>query len=523
MASTHDYIYRSDKDLSIVGITMWEFVATQETCDLKNSGGRKSDDELSTHSEDYMDLGGNDLNSVPEKIELNVNGSRPIHFFQQGHPSYKTKGHRQRTRRTWPKYSAKRLPVWIDLQDDSELTDEDRNEKRELYGQGVLIMFYPFRKISDLKDEDENWCAAYLKRKDVIESNSTSLRTLKSIQNFYESFFRSGTQQEEQNLSFDYPHQSNNIEDSEEEVAEVFHLLDDDQQLHQSSVLDDFCRCTNDPFVKKLISLEANPLQIDQSQSEQTVTLDDAIKAIHDLPRSGRPFLLPNRAKLGDVVSDNSSSDDPLKKNILDQPIGTRIDLLTQLERALRTSAYSVTACDGSEPDVLEADFPTLDEQSKHWTLNEKQHQAFLLGGAAFLQHISNANAIDPSQHTVSSKRITTAIKEHLKKLLPKDGQLIMYLGGSGGTGKSRVIRAFVDFSRRWHATTSTVITASSGVAAILIGGCTIHSALGIAKSMKLSDPSPSMIQASSEVGIMLIDEFGFVKADLYDLIDLRL
>lgn len=41
-----------------------------------------------------------------------------------------------------------------------------------------------------------------------------------------------------------------------------------------------------------------------------------------------------------------------------------------------------------------------------------------------------------------------------------------MYLRGSGGTGKSRVIKAFVNFSRRWQAT---VITASSGVEAVLI------------------------------------------------------
>lgn len=109
-----------------------------------------------------------------------------------------------------------------------------------------------------------------------------------------------------------------------------------------------------------------------------------------------------------------------------------------------------------------------------------------------------------------------------LKKILPKDGQLIMYLGGSGGTGKSRV-NAFVDFSRRWHSTTSVVVTASSGVAAVLIGGCTIHGALGIQPLMTPKPPSPEMITAWSEVGVMLIDEFSMVKADLYDLLDSRL
>jgi putative ribosome biogenesis GTPase RsgA len=68
----------------------------------------------------------------------------------------------------------------------------------------------------------------------------------------------------------------------------------------------------------------------------------------------------------------------------------------------------------------------------------------------------------------------------NLKKILPKDGQLIMCLGGSSGTGKSRVINAFVKFSHRWHSTTYVVVTASSGVVAFLIGGFTIHGALGI-------------------------------------------
>jgi hypothetical protein len=31
--------------------------------------------------------------------------------------------------------------------------------------------------------------------------------------------------------------------------------------------------------------------------------------------------------------------------------------------------------------------------------------------------------------------------------------QLILFLSGSGGTGKSRVIQTFLDFARRWHST----------------------------------------------------------------------
>lgn len=83
-----------------------------------------------------------------------------------------------------------------------------------------------------------------------------------------------------------------------------------------------------------------------------------------------------------------------------------------------------------------------------------------------------------------------------------------MYLGGSGATGISRVIQWFFDFSRHWLATASTVITAVSVVAAVLIGGSTIHSALGLQKSIKPSDPTPAMMTTWSEIGLMFIDQF---------------
>ncbi len=521
MAGTHDYVNRSP---SFEAMNMWEFSATQEICKLEESRELISDDENSSIPEvNLFYMEDSDIHEVDD-IEMRNSAASVRHRFLREHPLYQTYGHRQRTRRTWPKYSAKRLPDVVDLQDGSDLSDEDRNEKRELYVQGVLIMFYPFRKIADLKEDDNNWWTAYLKKKTAIESNSATVATLNSIQNFYESFCRSGPQSDQPNHVIDDPHQITICDNSEDdEPNDVLDLLDAEQELHQAEVLYEFCRCTDDPFVKKLVSLDSNPIQIHRSPPELDVNLEDAMKAICELPRTGRSFQLPNRAKLGDCVNDHNQSSDPLSSPVLDKPMGTRIDLLAHLERALGDATHTVTTCDGTEPIILESNFPTLNEQSKHWSLNAKQHQAFLLAGAALLQHISKTNSIDPSNQTTSCRNLTTAITEHLNILLPKDGQLIMYLGGSGGTGKSRVIQAFVDFSRRWLATASTVITASSGVAAVLIGGCTIHSALGFKKSMKPGKPTPAMMAAWSEIGVMFIDEFGMVKADLYDLIDTRL
>ena len=69
----------------------------------------------------------------------------------------------------------------------------------------------------------------------------------------------------------------------------------------------------------------------------------------------------------------------------------------------------------------------------------------------------------------------------------------------------------------------SHVICASSGVAAILIGGCTLHSALGIGTNPLPPEPNSNHIQAWSEIGVMFLDEFSMVKPALYSLTNSRL
>ena len=61
-----------------------------------------------------------------------------------------------------------------------------------------------------------------------------------------------------------------------------------------------------------------------------------------------------------------------------------------------------------------------------------------------------------------------------------KPGQLIMYIGGMAGTGKSQVIKALTAFFEKWNESHRIVITAPTGTAAALVGGSTYHSILGI-------------------------------------------
>jgi hypothetical protein len=79
----------------------------------------------------------------------------------------------------------------------------------------------------------------------------------------------------------------------------------------------------------------------------------------------------------------------------------------------------------------------------ERWTLNREQRRAFEI----------------VAQHTMGDK--------------PE--QLLMYLGGPGGTGKSRVINALRDFFGSRNETRRFRLAAYTGVAARNIGGATLH------------------------------------------------
>ena len=58
--------------------------------------------------------------------------------------------------------------------------------------------------------------------------------------------------------------------------------------------------------------------------------------------------------------------------------------------------------------------------------------------------------------------------------------QLLMYIGGMGGTGKSQVLKAISDFFSKQGESFRFLIVAPTGSAASLLGGSTYHSIFGI-------------------------------------------
>ena len=95
-------------------------------------------------------------------------------------------------------------------------------------------------------------------------------------------------------------------------------------------------------------------------------------------------------------------------------------------------------------------------------------------------------------------------IKRHLKE---KTEQLIGYVGGPGGTGKSQVINAVREFCRRLHVEHTLKLSANTGTAAKHIGGSTTTTLFGFS-----STNNARTLQARFEkVNTIIIDEVSMI------------
>ena len=114
---------------------------------------------------------------------------------------------------------------------------------------------------------------------------------------------------------------------------------------------------------------------------------------------------------------------------------------------------------------------------------------------------------------------------EAMVRLKTKDKQLIMFLTGPGGSGKSEVIKTLLEYAQEYCSmikcqfTEYTIlVTAYSGVAATLIHGQTLHSATQLAKKQKNVDDTLKTAW-KNHVRMLIVDEISLMKpSEMKDL-----
>jgi hypothetical protein len=146
--------------------------------------------------------------------------------------------------------------------------------------------------------------------------------------------------------------------------------------------------------------------------------------------------------------------------------------------------------------------FASVADISAVYTLNERQHYALqMIGSSLFLRW----KQMEMSELDGSRLEITL-----------RDGQLLMFLGGEGGTGKSRIIEAVQSLCDSWGRPNIFVKTALTGKAATLISGRTLASFLLQIQKRRASDEIMN-------VEIIIIDEVSMMKKYQLAQLDKRL
>jgi len=151
---------------------------------------------------------------------------------------------------------------------------------------------------------------------------------------------------------------------------------------------------------------------------------------------------------------------------------------------------------------LLTKRFASISDISVAYTLNKGQHVALKAIGTALFSRWKEAEASD---HSGAQLEATL-----------RDGQLLMFLGGEGGTGKSRIIDAVQTLCGSWGRPGCMLKTALTGKAATLIGGRTLASFLLQIRKKRTTD-------AIVNLELIIIDEVSMMKKHHLAQLDKRL
>src|SRR5579859_2486227 len=108
-----------------------------------------------------------------------------------------------------------------------------------------------------------------------------------------------------------------------------------------------------------------------------------------------------------------------------------------------------------------------------------------------------------------------------LRHYPPQDPQLLMGVFGAGGTGKSTLIEAIRAWFKRNSREKELIVTATTGSAAVKMGGTTVHTAVSIpietADGKRVGKLKEKQLKAWREAQYMIIDEVSMLDCKVME------
>ena len=455
-------------------LSVWEFTSTVDQISKSQCQNRDRKDE-----DDDSELEDFDEDTPTESKQTST------HKLDPAHPEYLHK--LQRTRKNPHKHF---VPVPIG----PAIPRRDRPELYAKYARLMLILFKPWRKEADLREDAASWPEAFDKfQKSCTEETRKvmdNMQILHECKDSKNSHFRmrrnrAGPSEKRsmQDQGFDQPNMDEILEhiDSVESyhsratMESLLHISDCLSELEGAGLFDVPTATDRDSFNR---TERRPPLECpERLMLPDDETLEDQWKGVYEKRRDEWKRKLANTHTETSKIPSSST----IQPFVMTSERAGEILPRTESQVMQIPPAVSVMA----EANV------SVEEIVHVWTLNTEQARAF------------------------------TIIASH--SMEPKSKPLQMYLGGPGGTGKSRVIHALTDFFNRKNQSRRLRLAAFTGVAAKNIGGTTLHAALCMSIAKKKSDGNKTradLVAMWSGVDYLFVDEVSTIGCGL--LVDIH-
>ena len=152
-----------------------------------------------------------------------------------------------------------------------------------------------------------------------------------------------------------------------------------------------------------------------------------------------------------------------------------------------------------------------------HMLLEDSTESNYVRFAKEKIEHVIGEMNLEGNEEQL---RAFKTIAEHLIHRDPT--QLLLHIAGVGGTGKSHVIKSIVKLFNEIGRRTELLLGAPTGIAAVLIGGQTLHSLIMLSPSGKKRDIK-SLLTIWKGVRYLIIDEVSMLGARFLSILSSRM
>ncbi len=445
----------------------------------------------------------------------------------------------------------------LDVLDDSP-TDTGTLQHRERYAKTAMMLFYPFRRIEDLMEKDSYWqkfvdvggtkdCEQATNNAVGLNLNPTSTECwnqgriiLENIQTRH--IAEKDMKRPKRKITYFTDTPKSTGKRKREGVDK-----DDGYDIDISDFFDNM----NDEGLQQMQASEPQPLADTDLRSHgkimkrANVREGSAIKTHVD--DNSTVIVMAKKPSASTSSTNSEHTQSTTEANNHQKPASCNFnaqlryeDILTFIQGSLLVGSNDEGSIDGDIDDGEESGLqkqerlkkiPTMHEiaRGKHskYNLDDKQYVAYQIVCCTFLlQLVAEGGHYDTKLGEMLGTTLDSLAEnvQHTKDSLVRDlrakgakDQLIMFITGPAGCGKSTTMEAAQLYCHRFCTAISAAFndmsfyfTATTGSAAALFGGTTIHSAAHLNKS-RINDEMRAVWR--EDVRILIIDEISFFKA----------